>query len=324
MKDDERKKREILQVVETEGLYILRIDYDEGDIASAIGHVFWSNGKRQQGEVLTQVLATNDTLRSLWAAPSGSLWVASSNGSVGTTAQVAWPAPASGADFLTLGPSPKWSVTDLPRVRATGLPPNVTALWGTGDSDVYAGTYGGHIYRWDGTAWGQVFEGPGRGGGTIRAFGGAPNDVYAVGKEDTALHFDGAAWRPLRVPGAPNGHELLTGVLRMPDGAVLISGSGDSGRLLLGSASGGLEEFGRYRVRLIDMAPLGDRILFASGDGAAELIDRDVKMIKSNFKTATMSAGKGRVFFIEPAQEQPRFAEYDPSKPDAPWWRMAY
>jgi hypothetical protein len=49
------------------------------------------------------------------------------------------------------------------------------------------------------------------------------------------------------------------------------------------------------------MAPLADRILFATGDGAAELIGRDVKMIKSHFKTATMSAGRGRVFFIEPA-----------------------
>lgn len=316
--------REILQVVEIEGLYLLRIDYVEGDIASAIGHVFWSDGMRQQGEVLTQVLATNDTLRTMWAAPSGTLWVASSNGSVGTTAPVRWPAPTSGADYLTLGPSPKWSVTDLPRVSATRLRPNVTALWGTGDADVYAGTYGGHIYRWDGANWAQVFEGPDAGNGTIRAFGGAPNDVYALGEQGTILHFDGRTWRGVRIPSPPNGHEGFTGMVRMPDGDVLIAGSGDTGRLLHGSASGGLQEFGRYPIYLIDMAPLGDRILFTTGDGVAELIGRDVKMIKSNFKTASMSAGKGRVFFIEPAQERPRFAEYDPSRSDAPWWRMAY
>lgn len=321
---DNQIKREILEVAETEGLYLLRIDYEEGDIADAIGHVFWSNGRREQGEVLTQVLATNDTLRTMWASPSGALWVASSNGSVGTTASVQWPAPASGADYLTLGPSPKWSVTDLPRIRATRLPPNVTALWGTGDSDVYAGTYGGHIYRWDGTTWSQVFDGPGGGNGTIQAFGGTPNDVYAVGKEGTILHFDGATWRRLRAPDPPNGHELITGVLPMPDGGVLISSSGDRGRLLHGSASGGLEEFGRYPIHLIDMAPLSDRILFATGDGVAELIGREVRVIKSSFKTASMSAGKGRIFFIEPAQEQPQFVEYDPSKSDAPWWRMQY
>src|SRR5262245_34831237 len=41
MNKDE-KKSEIMQVAEIEGVYALRIDYEEGDIASAIGHVFWS------------------------------------------------------------------------------------------------------------------------------------------------------------------------------------------------------------------------------------------------------------------------------------------
>ena len=90
-----------------------------------------------------QVLATNDTLRTMWASPQGSLWVASASGSVGTTAEVSWPSPTSGADYKTMGPSPEWHVTDLPRVKISGLRPNVTALWGTSDSDVYAGTYGG-------------------------------------------------------------------------------------------------------------------------------------------------------------------------------------
>ncbi len=317
------KKQEILQVVQTEGLYLLRIDYDEGDIASAIGHVFWTSGTRQAGELPPQVLATNEPLRTLWASPAGSLWVASANGSVGTTAPVHWPPPVSGASYLTLGLTPAWSATDLPRVRATHLPPNVTALWGTSDVDVYAGTYGGHIYRWDGTHWSQVFDGPGRGQGTIQAFGGTVNDVYAVGKEDTLLHFDGTGWRPLLAPSPPNGHELLTGVLRLPDGQVLISASGDVGRLLHGSAAGGFAEFGRYPIHLIGMAPLGERILFVTGDGVAELIDRHVTMIKPGFKTASISPGRGRVFVIEAAQEQPRFAEYDPSHVDAPWWRTA-
>lgn len=320
----DQQKREMLQVVETEGLYLLRIDYEEGDIGHAIGHVFWSVGKRQQGEALRPVLGTNEPLRALWASPTGSLWVASANGSVGTTATVSWPAPTSGADYTTLGTSPKWSATDLPRVRSTGLPPNVTALWGTGDADVYAGIYGGHICRWDGVAWSQVFDGPGRGKGTIQAFGGTVDDVYAVGKEDTILHFDGTGWRSLLAPGPPNGHELLTGVMRMPDGQVLISGSGDLGRLLHGSAVGGFTEFGRYPMHLIGMASIGGRTLFATGDGVAELIDRNVTMIKSSFKTASVSPGNGRVFFIEPAQQQPCFVEYDPSVADAPWWRMTY
>lgn len=321
--NDEKKKQEILQVVETEGLFFLRIDYYEDDIASAIGHVFWSDGLGRRGEVPTQVLATNDTLRTMWAAPSGTLWVASAGGSVGTTSRVNWPAPRSGADYLTLGDSPRWSVTDLPRVRATGLPPNVTALWGTGDSDVYAGTYGGHIYHWDGETWAQDFEGPGQGTATIRAFGGGRNDVYVVGEDATLLHSDGNTWRPLQVPGPPNGRESLTGALRMPNGEILISASGERGRLLYGSALGGFSEFGRYAIRLIDMVPLGQRVLFATGDGAAELLGQDVTMMKS-FHSATAFAGKERLFFIESAQEVPRYVQYDPRRVDAPWGRVAF
>lgn len=322
--NDDGKTREILQVVETNGRYLLRIDYEEGDIASAVGHVYWSDGLEQKGEVLTQVLATNDPLRNLWASATGSLWVAGANGTVGTTASVRWPAPTNSADFLTLGGSPAWTATELPRVRNTGLPANVTALWGTGDSDVYAGTYGGHIYRWDGATWAQVFDGPDEGNGTIRAFGGSPDDVYALGQNETILHFDGRTWTRLQVPGPPNGHETFTGLVRMSEQSVLISGAGDQGRLLEGSAAGGFEEFGRYPKRLIDMAALDGRVLFATGDGAAELTGREVTMIKSNFMTATMSPGKGVMFFIEPAQENPRYVRYDPKNQAAPWARVGY
>ena len=323
MKDDENKS-EILQVVETDAVYFLRIDYQEGDIASAIGHVFRTADTRAAGLMPTQVLATNDPLRTMWASPSGALWVGGASGTVGTTASVEWPAPSPGVDFLTLGGSPKWTATDLPRVRATGLRPNVTALWGTEDSDVYAGAYGGHIYRWDGKAWALVFEGPGGSTGTIRAFGGAPQDVYALGQDATILHFDGRTWTRLRVPGPPNGHENFNGIVYGGDGEVLIAGSGESGRLLHGSVAGGLEEFGRYPQFMFDMAPLGDRILFAIGEGVAELVGRDVQTIKSTFRTSTMSEGRERLFFIEPAQEGPRFIEYDPRNAAAPWWRVTY
>lgn len=316
---------EVLQVVETSAsLFILFIAYEEADIASAVGHVYASAGKREKGVVPKQVLETNDTLRKLWASPSGALWVASADGNVGTTAQVPWTAPIKGVTYTTMGNSPRWSSTALPKVKATGLKPNVTALWGTADSDVYAGTYGGHIYRWDGTAWTQGFEGPGKGKGTIRAFGGASNDVYAVASQSTILHFDGRVWQRLRAPEPPNGHEGFTGVTRTPQGEILISGSGEEGRLLHGSASGGLEEFGRYPIQLIDMAPLADRVLFATGDGVAELLGRDVKMIKSTFKTATMGPGIDRTFFIEPAQKVPSYVEYNPKIESAPWWRVTF
>jgi len=209
-------------------------------------------------------------------------------------------------------------------VRQTKLPPNVTAIWGTSDEDVHVGTYGGHIYHWDGVTWSQVYEGPGEGNETIRALGGSSQkDVFAGAAGSTLLHFDGTAWTRLQLPGAPNGHETVTGIAAKKPGEVVISASGDQGRLLHGSASA-LAELGRYPLQLIDMAALGDRLLFATGDGVAELSGRNVAMIKSNFRTATLSAGIGRLFIIEPAPESPRFAEYDPRNADAPWWRYTF
>ena len=316
---------EVLQVVETKkSLFILFIAYEEADIAGAVGHVYSDSGKRDKGAVPPQVLDTNDTLRVMWASAKGAVWVGSADGNVGTTSSVRWPAPAKGTRYTTLSGS-EWAVTALPRVKATGLRPNITALWGTGDSDVYAGTYGGHIYRWDGETWAQVYEGPGSGANTIRAFGGSPKDVYAVGLQSTILHFDGREWRRLRAPEPTNGdHEGFTGVLRLPDGETLISGSGDEGRLIVGSAAGGFDEFGGSPLQLIDMAAMGERVLFATGDGVAELTGRDVKMIKSTFKTATMNSGINRIFFIEPAQNTPSFIEYNPKIDAAPWWRFTF
>jgi hypothetical protein len=99
--------------------------------------------------------------------------------------------------------------------------------------------------------------------------------------------------------------------------------SADEGRLLHGS-SAGFTEFTRGDKELIAMAPLGDRLLFATGDGVAELIGRDIKMIKSTFSTVGMSPGNGRLFFLEPVPAKPSFIEYNPQRADAPWWRMQY
>ncbi len=272
----------------------------------------------------TQVLATHDSLRVLWASSSGALWVASAHGFVGTTAKVSWPAAGGGVEYLTLGGSPAWTATALPPVRRSKLPPNVTALWGTSDEDVHAGTYGGHLYHWDGVAWTQVHDGPGNGRETVRAFGGSGRkDVFAGAADGTLLHFDGSAWTRLPLPGAPNGHETVTGIVGRTAGEVVISAAGDQGRLLHGTA-GALAEVGRYPQRLIDMVAVGESLYFATGDGVAELVGRNVTMIKS-FRTATMRRRAfGRLFVIEPAPDAPRFAEYDPRKPDAPWWRYTF
>lgn len=69
---------------------------------------------------------------------------------------------------------------------------------------------------------------------------------------------------------------------------------------------------------------VGERVLFATGDGVAELFGDDVRMIKSNFQTATAWPGRTRVFFVEPAQPVPAFIEHDPANGSRPWFRRKH
>jgi hypothetical protein len=317
-------KSEILHVCEVPpSVYFLRIDYDEVDIASAVGHVFQTSAAQSRTEQPTQVLSTNDALRVMWASPSGALWVGSANGHVATTAAVQWPAAQRGADYgATSGPA--WSATSLPLLAGSGLPPNITALWGTSDNNVFAGTHGGHIYHWDGQAWRQAHRDNPALRRTVRAFGGTgPHDVYAVGSQGMLLHFDGQAWQQLPLPGEAQANEGFTAVLALPDQSVFISAASNTGRLLHGTASG-LSEFTQCDMPLIDMGAIGDRVLFATGAGVAELTGRSIQTIKSTFMTATLSAGQGRLFFIEPAPPVACYAEYDPRQTERPWVRVRY
>ncbi|MDH0868121.1 hypothetical protein [Mitsuaria sp. GD03876] len=317
-------QQEINQVVETaDGLVFMTIVYPPEDIASAIGNVYRIPAERESEDLPTQLLATNDTLRVLWASPSGHLWVGSADGRVGTTAPVGWGAPGGGLEYQTLA-GPAWSATALPRLRNEGIAPNVTAIWGSGDDDVHVGTHGGHLYHWDGKAWTQTRDGDGTGYQTIRAVRGqGRDDVFAVGARGTLLHFDGAGWRNLPVPGGPNGGDALNGIACLDDGTTLICATGDQGRLLHGNAQG-FTELGRYAVQLVDIAAVGDRVVFATGNGVAELSGRDVRMIKETFQTSAAIAGRGRAFFTEPAAPGPQFIELDPRNAEAPWWRYTF
>lgn len=312
--------REILHVAEVgQALYLLLIDYEEGDSGNAVGYVYRTSGARKNAP--EPVLATNDTLRSMWASPSGALWAASADGNVSTTAKVSWPPPrVKGLDYQSLDPSMPWTVTTLPSLHGRGIDPNVTALWGTGDSDVYAGTYTGHIYHWDGAFWAEVLEDP---AGAINAIGGSgPDDVFAVGFDSTILHFDGTTWRRMRNPGDLSGNEVFGGLQSTKNGETLICSH--SGRVLHGSAAG-FAVLGQYDAPLFGMGTIGDRLLFAAGPkGVAELKGNSLSIIKASFQPVAIIEGKARLFFIEAAQDPTAYIEYDPSQADAPWWRVTY
>jgi hypothetical protein len=319
------KQSDIISVAETpEGVHLLFIDYAIEDPASATGSVYRVPFDRESAAAPLPLLGTGDTLRTLWASPEGHLWVASANGYVGTTAPVDWP-PAPKAAYDTMNDTVPWTVTALPRTPHDGLPPNVTHLWGTGDDNVFAAVYGGHIYHWDGVAWKVTHDaGPSPYGKGIRAFGGSgPNDVYAVGVARTLLHWNGEAWRALAVPGTA-ANEGLTGVVIQPDGSVLISASGNEGRLLQGSAADGFTELCQTPLQLIGMVLVAGRVFIALPGGAAEWVDGQVQMRKDNFQASAIFAGRRRAYFIESTQETPRFVEYSVDIIEQPWWRYSF
>ena len=70
-------------------LFLLFVDYEEGDAGNGTGQVYRTDASRAPD--LVPILNSNDALRRLWASPSEALWVASENGHVHTSAAVNWP-----------------------------------------------------------------------------------------------------------------------------------------------------------------------------------------------------------------------------------------
>lgn len=318
---------EILVVREHQGRrYLLWISYAPGDSGNAVGHIYETPTTRHTGAPRA-LLHSNDTIRALWVSPSGSIWVASSDGNVATTAPVQWSAPRHAwVDYQSPVPAVRWNVTSLPLARPQGLPPSITALWGNSDEDVHAGTYGGQLYHWDGAAWTQVYDGIGNGDGSINAIGGSgPSNVFAVGSNGTILHYDGHSWRAIQPPGVPDRLEGFTGVHVTSDGEVFITGAGPGpvGRILQGAAAG-LAELTRCDVAPRGIGVVAGRMFFPAGaKGVAELVGNRVDVVKGTFDAVATMAGEGRLYFIEAVQAVPSFIEFDPREA-TPWARIAY
>ena len=143
------------------------------------------------------------------------------------------------------------------------------------------------------------------------------------GDNGVLVHFNGIRWTQLAAPGALNGSENFSGILTLSDGQMLISASGTEGRRLHGTARG-LIEIIQTPLALISMTGLGDRVLFSTNNGVAELFGRDIRVIKSTFATATALPGRGRAFFIEPTQDVPSYIQYGPQSTDHPWIRRKH
>lgn len=86
------------------------------------------------------------------------------------------------------------------------------AVWGTSSNNIYATSYYGKIFHFDGNAWSSMNTNT---QSTLRAlWGSAADNIFAVGDNGTILHFDGATWSGNFSPDVPIGgfDEIFMGV----------------------------------------------------------------------------------------------------------------
>ncbi len=302
----------------TDGYYLVWISYFEDDAANAVGQILRTD--RDRGSAFASVLSTNDFLSPIWCSPQQGLWVGSANGNVWTTADVTWPAPRMpGLAYDVPDPSLTWRVTTLPDMRRLGYKPNVTALWGSADDDVHAGTYRGIMYRWDGAAWTEVFDAGDAGVG--RMHGLAANDVYATGYDGLILRWDGNVWQRIAYPGDESAGQVLTGVRVMDDGEVYICTK--SGRILRGGPDG-FEVFCELPLSLYGIAWFDGRLILAAGDsGIYELQGDRAVALKETFGCVDLYETSRSLFCVEPTQQVPSLIDFTPGA-EPPWARSTF
>lgn len=309
---------EIVQIAEVrKSLYLLVVEYEDGDGGNGVGHVQRTDGSRQP--VMEGVLSTNDTQRAMWASPAGNLWLSSEGGNVWTTAKVRWPGPTDPElDHQSFDPSLKWSVTTLPAAEGEDHPPTLGAIWGTDDANVYVAGSSGSIHRWDGKAWQQVHAGA----GSIMSFGGtSSDDVWAVGEAATILRFDGRSWT-LLASSDPRDDELFMDVVHAADGSVYICSK--DGRLLHGGASGLVPIHDDEDMQLMSLAFLGKDLYLAAGaKGVAQLKGSSVVVVRETFHAISVTPGTKRLFFLD-ASSDTTYVEFKPTDKQLPWGRITF
>lgn len=109
-------------------------------------------------------------------------------------------------------------------ISATGFAAEFRALWGTGDTNLYAVGLAGAVARFDGTQWSAMNQGS---SDLAAIWGSGPGDIWIVGKDATVVHYDGTQWRS-RTGQNLGGHHL-TGVWGDGRGGIWASATSTAG-----------------------------------------------------------------------------------------------
>lgn len=312
-----REIREFVSVAQPPGLqiYAVRKVYLESDAINAVGQLCRFSPGDTDAFRCDTVLNTNDGLDNVWASPEGNLWASSTDGHVWTTADVDWDrSEAPEVDFEQSDPGFQWKVSK--RIRgADGVPYSCSAVGGGSDDDVIVGTFQGTILHWNGSSW-DISQGDNTKPIQCMHGTGAAN-LWAVGRDGLALHYDGSRWRTVPFSGDDGDGENLTGVWAMNDEEAYICSS--SGSIYHGSRHG-LERLGRYPYGFYGIVEFSGSLYLAGGDaGACRLSGDVVEIVRNTFASSGLFRLQTTLAFVEPDQTaRSRIILHDPEKPK-PW-----
>ena len=90
----------------------------------------------------------------------------------------------------------------------SGTTLNLNGIWGNSSTNMYAVGNGGTILQYDGTAWSSMSSGVSNDLSAI--WGSSSTDIFAAGRSNTILHYDGTAWSAMTPPSG--GYGELGGV----------------------------------------------------------------------------------------------------------------
>lgn len=303
-------------------LHVLTTVYPESDALNPGGqllcHVLGDEGET------SSVMSTSRPLAAMWRSPHKNLWLGSSDGHAWTTAKIAWPIvePRVADDYLIEGARWTWVSMSLPEFQGPRLRPNITAIWGTSDSNVFFATASGAIYRWDGRHW--SFS-PNDGAGSLTKLHGiSPTDIYAVGYEATILHWNGKEWRRIEARGLDEDITIVTGIAmqKKSEEVYAVTNRGQvlrrDGDVFVVSARSGAWFTGLVAWKGVLAA--------SSMDGAWLYSDRNgLRKIKENVVATDVMVVHDDLHFIESEQPSgPAVIEYQAKRADIAWQRIVF
>lgn len=292
-------------------LHVLTTVYPEHDALNPGGQLLLYSTLGQ--ETTRSVLSTSRPLAAMWRSPARQLWLGSSDGQVLTTHATGW--QNGELDAVTDKRRWTWSAANL-----KGDATNITAIWGSSESNVFFATAAGTIHRWDGRNW--TMQRP-SGASLTKMHGVASNHAYAVGYSATIVHWNGERWRRLKTPALDPSVTIITGVAVQRSGkAYAVTNRGH----VLARNGDSFVVVARTKASFTGLVAWKGVLAISSSAGAWLYSDiGGARVVKDNFTATDVVVVGNELHFIESDQlSGPAVIEFQAKRQANAWQRLVF